>query len=123
MLKLIFIIYTLAMLATSLIPMGSSSSGPAFLTDMNPGLQNVLHIPMFAGFVLLLFLLGHTGRAVAGWKRLWLVLLAIAYGIGLELLQIAVPGRYASFLDIILNSVGVGIGLGIWCAILIKANE
>lgn len=114
--KLILTLYTLAMLATSLVPMDSSSSSSSFVSSLNPSLQNFLHIPMFTGFVLLLFVLGRQkDRSLA--CMFGLIVLAMGYGAVLELIQIAVPGRFASLTDMTLNWVGLGIGVFCWLLI------
>lgn len=105
--KTVFALYSMAMLATSLVPMEPSQADPSFMSTMNPNLQNILHIPMLAGFFLLLFSLRPRGTFV--WPG---VLIALLSGALLELIQLPVPGRYASCADIMLNGIGVALGVG-----------
>ncbi len=78
-----------------------------------PKLQNLLHVPMFG---------------VLAWLWHWSLpawlpraaplgaiafLLAAGYGIIDELHQLAVPGRYASLTDVLLNVLGAAIALWI----------
>ena len=105
--KAVFTLYSMAMLATSLVPMDPSQADLSFMSTMSPSLQNILHIPMLAGFFLLLSSLRPRGAFV--WPA---VILALLSGAALELIQIPVPGRYASFADIVLNGMGVVLGMG-----------
>ncbi len=108
--KVAFMIYTVCMLLTSLIPMKSSRSASPFWTKIDPSLQNLLHIPMFIVFV---FICSQTCKDVSWCKgRMPLVILgaAIFFSVAMEGLQIAVPGRYPSSADIFLNILGSAIG-------------
>ena len=81
-----------------------------FLTELDPQLQNLLHIPIF-GLLQWLWLRAFAkagkigGRAVLGCAGI-----AGAYGLFDEFHQLFVPGRYASLTDILLNLVGVAAG-------------
>jgi VanZ family protein len=103
---LMFLIFT-----ESSIPMDGGPNNIAFLTSLNPTLQNLLHIPLYG---VLAFL----------WSRVFLkngfsykkiVLLAlfitISYGCLDELHQTFVPGRYGSLVDICLDSLGAFFGI------------
>ena len=52
------------------------------------------------------------GLSFLSLSRIWALALGlIGLGLGLELAQILVPGRYFSFLDFAANSLGVALGL------------
>lgn len=76
------------------------------LTDLNPQLQNLLHIPLF-GLLQYLWLRAYCRKGCTSWK-LWLICLGITLGYGAldEFHQLFVPGRYASLLDMLLNATG-----------------
>lgn len=85
------------------------------LTELDPTWQNLLHIPVF-GLLQYLWLRGFalkgkTGPAYVAWS----FILTLGYGTLDELHQYFVPGRYASFLDVLLNGCGAVLGvLGFW---------
>lgn len=83
-----------------------------------PSLQNVLHVPAYA-------VLAATWHWVLGaWLRssraqtITACAIALAYGLFDEWHQSFVPGRYASLTDMVLNIVGVA--LGIWLAVWVR---
>jgi len=70
-----------------------------------PALQNLLHIPLFAG---LAWLWRSSLRAWMGgaWRLTWCaLLLTIGYGIFDEWYQMTVPGRYASLTDVLFDAM------------------
>ena len=76
-----------------------------------PALQNLLHVPLFGLLTWLWYrTLGawnmHHGLAVT-----FAFMLAAGFGVYDEWHQLHVPGRYASFTDIALNSAGVVLAL------------
>ena len=81
-----------------------------FLTDIDPQLQNLMHIPLF-GLLQVLWLRAFAKLGKYGWKST-VSCLAISLGYGCldEFHQMFVPGRYASLLDITLNFTGIVLG-------------
>jgi hypothetical protein len=73
-------------------------------------------IPMHQGATKLRFLLQVLSYSpIARIKKVVLVLgFSIVFGILNELVQMAVPGRYAGLLDIMLNCVGSALGIGLF---------
>ena len=116
-----FLAYALGLLLGSLIPMAGDSAGPRILIDLNPGVQNLLHIPAFMG----LFVLG--ASAFQGMRKskryVFLGLAVVIYGIFLESVQVFVPGRYVSLLDVLLNSSGVILGAILVCYVRKRAAK
>jgi glycopeptide antibiotics resistance protein len=90
---------------------GSSRGNLSWLVvDLNPTIQNALHIPLF-GLLQWLWLraLTRPGRALLATIAL-AALITIGYGCLDEFHQSFVPGRYASLQDILLNTIGVVAG-------------
>ena len=102
------LVYTTALAVVSLLPSGSAAPG-GWDGVISPGLQNLLHVPAYAGLAIL-WLWAVPGRA--GARAAWLAAaLCAAYGAGLEFVQAFVPGRTGSILDVLLNAAGSAAGL------------
>ena len=99
----------------SSIPMDGGDDNIAFLTDLDPGLQNFLHIPLY-GLLAFLWMLFFADKGSRPFIRVVIFSLAITIGYGCldEIHQSFVPGRYGGLLDILLNSVGAAAGVGIY---------
>ncbi len=54
------------------------------------------------------------------WRRRWAITTLVLYGVGTELAQAAIPGRYASVLDVAANLLGIALGVtvGRWVSSL-----
>ncbi len=103
--------YMLLILMTSLIPMDQDIRGLSFMIGLEPIIQSLLHIPMFAILAILSLQL-FKAHQIRGPKRITLVLLfCISFGMLNEIIQIFVPGRYAGILEIGLNTIGVLCGV------------
>lgn len=81
-----------------------------FFTWFSPAVHNVLHVPAYA---LLAWTMYRSLFSFLSFRNLSLVvvILASGYGAFLEWHQLAVPGRYASFTDVLLNFTGSVIGV------------
>jgi glycopeptide antibiotics resistance protein len=81
-----------------------------FVTELDPQLQNLLHIPMY-GLLQWLWLraFAKAGKSGGG-TVLASIGITTAYGLFDEFHQLFVPGRYASLTDVLLNLVGVAAG-------------
>ena len=94
----------------SSIPGRLESEGLKFLTDIDPQLQNMLHVPLF-GTLQILWLQALTKHGMTGRKVLATAFaISLAYSCFDELHQMFVTGRYASLVDLLLNFTGVVIG-------------
>ena len=81
-----------------------------FLTELDPQLQNLLHIPMF-GMLQWLWLRAFVKAGKTGGRTIFVCVgITTAYGLIDEFHQLFVPGRYASLTDVLLNLVGVAAG-------------
>jgi len=78
-----------------------------FLADLKPQWQNLLHIPVY---MILAFLWLH-GVSSPHEQSMSVFLYANGYGIFNELVQMMIPGRFFSFLDMLLNGLGVVLGI------------
>ena len=110
MVQLIFIAYVLLVIALSLIP---TAVGESELYS-----DKLAHLLAYGGMGFLAYMSVDSAK-----KRFYLFLLVISLGVVLEFIQSYIPGRSASFLDIVANTLGAGLGyfLGwIFLAIAIK---
>ena len=101
----------------SSIPGSPRPDAPALTSPilwLPPGVQNVLHVPMYGllawlyGWLLTAWIPGRRARTLAAF------LMAGGVGIVDELYQTSVPGRYGSFTDLAFNVVGVVLGLWLY---------
>jgi VanZ family protein len=99
----------------SSIPMDGGPGDIKFMTNLNPNLQNLLHIPLYACLSFL------WGRAFSRLKVntavgvVFTFFIVILYGSLDEVHQTFVPGRSGGLLDIYLNTLGAIIGIGVLC--------
>ncbi|HDD05194.1 MAG TPA: VanZ family protein [Candidatus Aenigmarchaeota archaeon] len=105
-------LYMALILCLSSIP-GGSKADLIFSYHLSSSLQNLLHVP---GFGLLAYLWMWTLRDRTNFTRGALFTLGITtlYGVLDELYQILIPGRIASLGDLLLNTAGVILGVGIY---------
>ena len=73
-------------------------------------LQKLLHVCLYALFVLLLvwtleFIQSRTYRLLVS------LIIAVAFGAVMEWYQTKVPGRYGTVIDVVLNAAGAALGL------------
>lgn len=93
---------------SSSIPMDAAHEGKWY-ADLEPNLQNLIHIPAFA---LLSYLWAQTQKKRSvGNIHFFSAFITILFGCIDELHQMFVPGRYASLVDILLNTTGAIIGI------------
>jgi glycopeptide antibiotics resistance protein len=108
--------YTMGMLLTSIIPMSRQGGGAPFWARLDPSAQNMLHVPMFMVFV---FLLNRVwADQAAGIYMRWVAVMGVSilFSVMLESIQLIIPGRHPSFMDVLLNMLGAGLG----CFVLIS---
>jgi len=95
---------------SSSIPMDKEIKGLEFAMKIDPGLQNVLHIPIFA--LLFYFWLRSFYYLKYSIKRGLLLsfLCTMTFGVLDEFYQVLIPGRYCSIGDMLFNFTGLIIG-------------
>lgn len=100
-----------AIYVLSSIPGKGGDKAARFMADIDPQLQNLLHLPLFA-LLQYLWLRALAARGVR-WAGLFAgsLLITLGYGVFDELHQYFVPGRYASLTDLLLNLTGALIGV------------
>ena len=106
--------YSGLMLGTSIIPMEVDVPDPSFVSRIPPTWQNVLHLPMFALFALLLLDAAKSLQLQKATTALLTAALALGFGVFLELLQMPIPGRYPSLADMLFNLLGACIGIALY---------
>jgi len=105
MLQLIFIAYVLLVIILSLIP--TAALGGELHVD------KIAHIIAYGIMGFLAYLSVSSVR-----KRFYLFFIIISLGLVLELFQLYIPGRSASFFDMIANTLGAVLGyLCAWLAL------
>ena len=120
---LIISLYMLLLLAGSLIPMDREIEGLNLIIDLNPGLQNFLHIPAFALLAMLWHRLFDQYRIDRRKGMPLLLLITIGFGIINEWVQYYIPGRYLSVTDVVLNTVGVVCGVWLYSALVPESSN
>jgi len=97
--------YMVGIIVMSSIP---DTGDPGYLEEFaSPTIQNLLHIPAY-GFLALLWIFTLRGHGLSTQRSILLaILLSAAYGAVIEILQILIPGRFASFMDFFLNLTGI----------------
>jgi len=107
--------FALALALVSLSPPGKEDSVlGAWEAATSPTLNNALHVPVY----LVLTVLAVGCLSTPTWGRiLGAAVLCTAYGGALELGQAYIPGRTGSVTDLLLNALGVALGIagaGLW---------
>ena len=108
------IAFMVAIAVLSLVPGHPQPGDSAFLwavAKTPPIVQNIMHVVLYG----LLSVLWVWTLAVDQLNRTrpWAsaVIIVIAFGAGLEVCQLFVPGRFASILDVLSNSIGALVGV------------
>ena len=109
--------YMAALALVSVIPMDPGAAHIRFLVNMNPALQNVLHLPAYAALTIL-WMQVLTQRGRHGLSRLCTaLLLGAGFGLANEAMQILIPGRYPSLMDTLANLAGSGLGVLVYIGV------
>lgn len=86
---------------------GNGTSNVNFIQNIDPGLQNLLHVPLFGMLMLLWFFALIEYKLEVRQAILWAGVITVVYGILDEIHQFFVPGRYSGIGDVLLNCIGV----------------
>ena len=74
--------------------------------------QTAMHVVCYAALAALVYwCLEPLGSR--GWRAIAALFLALLLGAGLEWYQTQIPGRYGTFLDVVLNAIGAVAGLAV----------
>jgi VanZ family protein len=107
--RVVLAAYALLLAAVSLLPPGSRGPGQ-WQQLVEPPVQKLLHVAAYAGLTVLIIAATRSGHISLGGLIL-IPLAAVAYGALLELAQAAVPGRFTTLRDVLLNGAGVLVGV------------
>jgi len=110
--RAIAVVYACALGAASLLPSGSHVLG-RWDAAISTTTQNLLHVPAYAGLVVLVAIATGLSRTVRPWRLLAIAGVCLGYGLLLEVAQAAIPGRVGSATDALLNAVGVAAGVAL----------
>jgi VanZ family protein len=106
--------YLLLLFMTSIIPMDWDMPRSHFIHEITTVLTNLSHIPMFA-ILAFIWLQVLTYYQLKTFNKLAIVLIvSLILGVVYEIIQIAIPGRYSSIIDIGLNFIGVFLGISVY---------
>ena len=104
------VLYVVALTVVSVLPSGRDTLG-GWDSHLTPTIQNALHVPAYTG-LLVLVCLAFKSPSGASLTRLFVIALVCGgFGAVLEILQLFVPGRTGSVIDILLNLMGIALGV------------
>ncbi len=108
---------------SSSIPMDKNADVPKFIISLDPTLKNLLHIPVF-GLLAFLWLKSFTKHFILTFTKVIITLIiTILFGCLEEFHQTFVSGRYGSLTDMLLNIVGIFMGILFFIFIAPERNE
>ena len=107
--RLVTGVYTLLLAVASLLPSGKDVLGN-WDSEIDPTWQNWLHLPAYAGLVVLVVLSLSASRKVGVRELVCVAAACCAFGVSLELAQVVIPGRTASVTDALINVAGAIFG-------------
>ena len=117
------IIYAVMLLSSSFIHGESESRGLQFFINFNPTIQNLLHIPAYALLSILLLKSSKEYQALKRRRILSVFGFCCIFGILNEIIQMAIPGRFAGITDVALNIIGTCMGILIYLLLNTKMGK
>ena len=102
-------IYTALLTTASLLPSGQGPLG-GWDASISPNLQNGLHLPAYAGLVVLWTLSYSTRSPLTTRSILAVTCACVAFGAAMELAQSVIPGRTCGLGDALANTGGTVLG-------------
>ena len=122
-LKIFFlIIFMLSIFFSSLVATDLITKEFAFLREIHPIFQDLIHIPIFMAFTVLLLIVLRRYEKLRANQIVSAFILSNYVGVANEWIQMGIAGRCASFKDIGLNIVGSVFGIAIYYK-LVRANR
>ena len=110
----LLILYIVFLFGTSLVPMDRQIEGLQFLLALKPALQNLLHIPLFMVLSILWIQVLQNYKPLLRSRIILALILSCFIGIFNEYIQIFVPGRYPSIIDMGFNMLGAMLGIALY---------
>lgn len=107
----------------SSIPMDGGPDDIIFLTNLDPKIQNLLHIPLYGVLAFLWIRVFNAWGQRGGRAMVFSFFITVFYGIMDEFHQTFVPGRYGGLQDIYLNAFGAFLVILIYSWISRKQSE
>lgn len=105
------VILMLLIFVESSIPMDGGSGNIKFLTELDPTLQNLLHVPLY-GTLAFLWVRSLVMSGIKPSRAMAMALLIVVfYGCLDEVHQSFVPGRFGGLTDIYLDCIGGVLGV------------
>ena len=115
--------YMLIVFTLSSIPMDRQIEGLNFLINLDSDIQNLLHIPLF-GCLAVLWIKALERYNIRYSNIVFRTLtITILFGMFDEIHQYFVPGRFASFMDMLLNIMGSLFGVAAYSVYLKRLNQ
>ena len=105
-------VYTALLTTASLLPSGQGPLG-GWDASISPDLQDALHLPAYAGLVVLWALSWSTRYPLTTRTILAIACGCVAFGAAMELAQSVIPGRTCSLSDGLVNTTGTILGLAL----------
>jgi VanZ family protein len=105
-------IYTALLTTASLLPSGQGLLG-GWDASISPDLQDALHLPAYAGIVVLWTLSWSTRSPLSTRSILAVTCACVAFGAAMELAQSVIPGRTCGLGDGLVNTTGTILGLAL----------
>ena len=101
------VLWALVILTLHIVPSDKIPAPP----DWGLSLDKLVHFTLFAVLcVLLLYAYFRRGQFLTLSQLMWALVVLVLYGLILELVQIVVPGRNFSWMDLFADSIGVVAG-------------
>ena len=94
----------------SSIPMDGGADNIAFLTNLDPNIQNLLHIPLYGTLAFLWLNFFCSSGKLTKQIVFYSLIITICYGCLDEVHQSFIKGRYGGLLDVYLNIIGAVAG-------------
>jgi len=98
-------IYTALLTTASLLPSGQGPLG-GWDASLSPDLQDALHLPAYAGLVVLWALSWSARSPLTARTILAIACACVAFGLAMELAQSVIPGRTCGLSDMLTNAAG-----------------
>jgi hypothetical protein len=106
---MVTVVYAAGLVAGSLLPSGEGPLG-GWDAALTPDLQDALHLPAYAGLVILLSAALAMHIRLTAVRAAWIALSCVGLGALLEFAQTFVPGRTCSLKDGLVNAAGALLG-------------